>query len=503
MKRKVPYLQYEILEYYYINSNSTLSEYVGYSERSLILQSAIKKLIDKKFLTEDFQLTLESKQLVKRHKNIRYNFPDYKNTNFKQPKQTQLPINTINNNVNNVNKNGIVFRWYKYLEDFSHSFIIEKINKYKLDNKFYILDPFTGSGTTQIQSKFYGFKSLGIDINPVMVFIAKNKLNWKIDPLKLKKIAEEIIHQFKRASEEDKFNAIKDTNLNNMPKKELKQWLSPVKQAEVSFMLKLIKRVENLSLRNLLWFITSTSALNSSYVAFCPGTTFYPFRERPNFLDEFIKLTNWVIEDLDNSEVIKNKNVQSDVILGSTKNIQNLNKYLNKIDLIITSPPYPNDLEYSRQTRLELYLFDFVKNMNDVRNLKKQMIKGSTKLIFKEDKALSKIKEIKSIKKIVKELSEKLKNKDWGFDYPKMIEQYFSDMWECLEVYHNIMVTGGACILVIGDQTFKGIVIPVGKILEEIGKKIGFKKSIIELHRHRRSTTHSIPIPEENLILIK
>ena len=84
-----------------------------------------------------------------------------------------------------------------------------------------------------------------------------------------------------------------------------------------------------------------------------------------------------------------------------------------------------------------------------------------------------------------------------------MVQQYFSDMWTCLENYHNVLVRDGTCILVVGDQTIGGNVIPVAEILAEISHKIGFKSSEIELHRERRSTMHSIPIPEENLILTK
>lgn len=180
-----------------------------------------------------------------------------------------------------------------------------------------------------------------------------------------------------------------------------------------------------------------------------------------------------------------------------------MKKLQDKVDLIITSPPYPNDLEYTRQTRLELYLLGYVNNMEDVQKLKKTMIKGSTKLIFKEDSILKEITKISSIAKIATELEKRLAGKNWGFDYPRMIQQYFSDMWICLKNYHDVLIKNGTCILVVGDQTFKGLVIPVAEILEEIGLRVGFKKTIIEHHRNRRSTTHQIPIPEENLILTK
>ena len=91
----------------------------------------------------------------------------------------------------------------------------------------------------------------------------------------------------------------------------------------------------------------------------------------------------------------------------------NANQYFqeNSIDFIITSPPYPNDLEYTRQTRLELYLLDFVKSMDDVQQIKRKMVKGSTKLIFKESESEKHISKFDSIKKISDMVYEQTKNK--------------------------------------------------------------------------------------------
>lgn len=501
-KAKIPYLHYEILEYFYLKPEKTLGEYVGFNDDGRIVEYAITKLKEKELLDNKNVLTSYGNEIVKKHITERFNFPDYEDVQLEQKTQ-KLLFNGVNGLQGN--KNGIVFRWYKYLEDFPHEFIISSINKYKISDKYFILDPFNGSGTTQIQAKMCGCKSIGFDTNPAMVFIAKNKLNWNIDQSLLNHSLKTLINNFKRTKGEDKKKVFPKATLFNMPKAEINQWLSPVKQYEIAYMLYLIEKLPKKynEIKNLLKFIATGSAISSSYVAFCPGTTFYPFRPKPNYLNEFIKLSSWVLTDIKDEKVLKNKDIESEVILTSSKDSESFKKINGKIDLIITSPPYPNDLEYTRQTRLELYLLGLVKNMKDVQQIKKNMVKGSTKLIYKEDKAKKEILELNSISKITKELTIKLSDKNWGFDYPKMIQQYFSDMWLCLENYYNCLVKNGTCILVVGDQTFKGIVIPVAEILEEMAIKIGYSKAEIELHRERRSTTHSIPIPEENLILTK
>ena len=44
-----------------------------------------------------------------------------------------------------------------------------------------VLDPFNGSGTTQLVCKLKGIPSYGIDANNFMVFAAQQKLNWNVN----------------------------------------------------------------------------------------------------------------------------------------------------------------------------------------------------------------------------------------------------------------------------------------------------------------------------------
>jgi hypothetical protein len=44
-----------------------------------------------------------------------------------------------------------------------------------------VLNPFNGSGTTQLVCKLKGILSCRIDANNFMVFAAQQKLNWDVD----------------------------------------------------------------------------------------------------------------------------------------------------------------------------------------------------------------------------------------------------------------------------------------------------------------------------------
>lgn len=502
------YLQSKIIEEIYLSldngqkiSKKEISNKIHYNEESKIFDNAINTLVKKGAIKGNFKngfiipkkldYLLEIIKTKNLKKKIKYN----NLTISTELKQSELFEEfDFNKLINEIDK------WYSYIEEFSSDLILKKINDEKLKKNSIIFDPFIGSGTTAIISNLVGYDAIGFDSNPLMTMVSKVKTNWTI---KIKDIEDEfktINKKFLREIKSNKKIEFKNY-FSNMPDKEIDQWLSLKNKKEIATLKKIIKNINDKDIREFFLICMAKSAFDTSYVALCPGTTFYPFRVKKEFWDEF---GNKVLTKIKQLNLI-NKNVS----FGSSKfyndNCINVCKHLknNSVDFAITSPPYPNDLEYTRQTRLELYLLDFVKSMEDVAKIKKQMVKSSTKLIFKESDSSKFIDELSSIEKISKKIAVKLKNKSWGWDYPRMVKEYFGDMYLCLRETKKILKKDAKFILVCGDQTIQGVFIPVCDILLEIAKKLGYSETKKEKYRVRRSTGHDIPLPEDLVILKK
>jgi len=441
-----------------------------------------------------FRTIISNKSIKEKH------YSDYL-IHFNELTEKQLSLFMEENDTSQLNKYGVIHKWYDYLEDFPYSLIEEKINEYKLTNDSIIVDPFCGSGTTLVSAKMFRINSVGFDANPLMAFISKVKTTWEIDLHKFEEYIRTTANKFLSHIREVDNNPYYDDFIYNMPKKELNQWLSPILQLEVSLLKKYINTIDDVDIKDLFLLALSKSCFDASYVSLCPGTTFYPFREKEEFWDLFTKKITQIFIDL---KAIQSHNHYGKSIVFDDTCLNAHNYLLNdSIDFIITSPPYPNDLEYTRQTRLELYLLDFVKNMEDVQIIKRKMTKGSTKLIFNNSDSESFISNFESVKNISDEIYEKTKNKNWGFDYPKMVREYFGDMFLCLQEFYPLMKKSSHFLLVVGDQTIKGVYIPVCDILIEMGQRIGYTNCRKEPFRIRRSTGHNIPLPEDIVILEK
>lgn len=511
----LPFLQTQILEQIYLDiglSRKTdikkLSEITDYPANSKILLSAINSLIQKNFLSGslEFGFTVPDDKFSFFQHIIKKN--DYRNKSYstkiiryfdKGPSQLEIFLEAID--ISHLNRYGVVHKWYNYLEEFPYSLIEEKIKEYKLKDESLVVDPFCGSGTTFASANMFHLNTVGFDVNPLMIFVSTVKTTWDIKLDEFKELAKQICQQFLHTVKQ--LDKIKFTNgfLKTMPKKELNQWLSPRLQQEVSLLKDIINQIPNVKIRNLFLLAMAKACFDSSYVSLCPGTTFYPFREKGEFWELFTEKIIQIYEDL--KAIQKHNRYGKSTLINDT--CLKAHKYFSNssIDFIITSPPYPNDLEYTRQTRLELYLLDFVKNMEEVQKIKRQMVKSSTKLIFKESKSALFVDKFYEIKDISEKIYEQTKNKNWGFDYPRMVQEYFGDMYLCLKEFYPLMKKNSHFILVVGDQTIKGVLIPVGDILIKMAEGIGYKNCHKELFRIRRSTGHNIPLPEELVILEK
>ena len=141
------------------------------------------------------------------------------------------------------------------------------------------------------------------------------------------------------------------------------------------------------------------------------------------------------------------------------------------------------------------------KPMKSDRPGKKKMVKGSTKLIYKESDSAKYVKNFNSVQIVADKIATALNDKKWGWDYPRMVREYFGDMYLVLKEIKKILKEDHYALLVVGDQTYKKIIIPVGKILMEFAKNMGFSSVEKETYRVRSSTMHDIPLDEEIVIL--
>jgi hypothetical protein len=85
--------------------------------------------------------------------------------------------------------------WFDYYAGFSSRFVADAIRHLNLPTNARVLDPWNGSGTTTATARELGVTSVGVDINPVMVVVARAKLLSKGVSDSLLPLADEILEK--------------------------------------------------------------------------------------------------------------------------------------------------------------------------------------------------------------------------------------------------------------------------------------------------------------------
>lgn len=414
------------------------------------------------------------------------------------PEQTHLFADRLEepDPIEALNELGAVHRWYNYVQDFPPSLIWNELREYRVQKGQVVLDPFVGSGTTLVCAKMRGLESVGVEANPLMSFVSKVKTNWELDPSSTARRASKLIQEARIRVD----SASGEQSRLEVPQKSLNKWLNPSVQKEAAVVRQILLGVHPGALRDFLFFAFGRAAFKSSNVKLCPGVTFIKNRKVAPLLVNLESQIAMMVEDLRLMQQFDSYG-PTNVIVGDTRGLSSAIEP-KSIDFLITSPPYPGDVEYTRQTRLEMYLLGFVDQLSDVQRIKRAMLRSSVKNIWKIDQNEKLVRKFRSIIRISGEIEARVRDKDWGWDYPRMVREYFGDMLLCLCEFWKVMKPGAYCLLIVGDQTVKGILIPVGKILCSLGKKVGFKSAALELYRIRRSSTHGMGL-RENIVVLR
>jgi hypothetical protein len=172
------------------------------------------------------------------------------------------------------------------------------------------------------------------------------------------------------------------------------------------------------------------------------------------------------------------------------------------IDAVITSPPYPNEKDYTRTTRLESVLLGFIRDKADLRALKRQLVRSNTRGVYKDDDDDRWVSENHKIQRIAKAIEKRRieLRKTSGFErmYHRVAKLYFGGMVRHLASLRTVLRPGAHLAYVVGDQaSYLRVMIRTGQLLAQIAESLGYELVGIDLFRTRLATATKEQLREE------
>ncbi|MDA1192249.1 MAG: hypothetical protein O3A46_11280 [Candidatus Poribacteria bacterium] len=195
----------------------------------------------------------------------------------------------------------------------------------------------------------------------------------------------------------------------------------------------------------------------------------------------------------------------SSAILGDARHLGGLIEPAS-IDAVITSPPYPNEKDYSRTTRLEAVLLGFMSTQKDLKQHKQQFVRSNTRTVYKtdtDDRWAADFPRVQQLADTIEQRRIEL-GKTSGFErlYSRVVRLYFGGMARHLEALKPFLRPGAQLAYVVGDQaSYFRVMIRTGEILAEIAETLGYTVLGIDLFRTRFSTATKENLREEVVLL--
>ena len=408
-----------------------------------------------------------------------------------------------------------VHDWYRFVLSFPSHLVRDYIDAFGVDSSQRVLDPFCGTGTTLVECKKLGVPSIGIERNPIAHFASRTKLDWSVHPDALASHAEEVAARSLAALQSQGISDIgtgtlfapghpQVADLLTLPPEEMKllvkNSISPLPLHKTLLLLDIIEQHHRDS-----FYSHERLALAAALVSRIGNLHFGPEvgvrrvqKDAPvigPWLDRIRMMSN------DLSAVREQAGIEALVHLGDARELE---RYLepSSIDVVITSPPYPNEKDYTRTTRLESVLLGFYRDKRDLRSLKQGLVRSNTRSVYKADADDALVSEHEGIQEIAHLIEARRveQGKTSGFErqYARVTKLYFGGMVRHLASLRRNLRPGARLAYVVGDQaSYLRVMIRTGRILGELAQRLGYELSGIDLFRTRIATASQEYLREE------
>jgi hypothetical protein len=176
------------------------------------------------------------------------------------------------------------------------------------------------------------------------------------------------------------------------------------------------------------------------------------------------------------------------------------------VDAVFTSPPYPNEKDYTRTTRLETVILGFAHTKAEFRQLKQGLVRSNTRSVYKSDSDDELYPGNPTVERLAHEIEERRirMGKTSGFErlYHRVTRLYFGGMARHLASLRSVLRPGATLGYVVGDQaSYLRVLIRTGNILGEIAESLGYRIEGIDLFRTRMATATREQLREEVVVL--
>ena len=412
--------------------------------------------------------------------------------------------------------------WYRFVLSFPPHLVREYLDRFDVRDGQCVLDPFCGTGTTVVECKKLGVRSVGVEANPLAAFASQVKVDWRLDADELmafgNRVADAATTQLRAQGFDDAILRLRladapapdpaERSLRGLPQELfdllLTDSISPVPLHKTLVLLECIHAEASTSAeRHARLALARALVQGIGNLHFGPEVGIGPAKADADVVGLWLDRVGAMADDL--RTLSPRRDCEATVYHADARQVSSVLPH-GSVDAVITSPPYPNEKDYTRTTRLESVLLGFVNSKQELRDLKQGLVRSNTRGVYKGDEDDQWVVEHPEIQRIAEQIEARRLElgKTSGFErmYPRVTKLYFGGMARHLADLRMVLRPGARLAYVVGDQaSYLRVMIRTGRLISEIAESLGYRCDSIDLFRTRLATATREQLREEVVVL--
>ena len=325
-----------------------------------------------------------------------------------------------------------------------------------------ILDPMSGSGTVLAIACSKGHRAIGVDIDPLAVLISR-VWTTAIDSGSVKEKAFEVLEHARDVFSSLRTRHAYPENSDDETKRFVRYWFDDYARKQLVSLATIIRDVRDDAVRDALWcafsrlIITKQSgaslAMDLSHSR--PHRSFKRAPAKP--FRKFLRAVDRVVGNC----IESGSRITGPAVAVREGDARNLALDDGSIDLVLTSPPYLNAIDYFRCSKFSLIWMGY--SIGELRRLRSITVGTEVGKDAGDDRELQEI--LADLK-----LRPKLHRRQ-----EMVLMRYIGDMRRSVGEAARVLARDGCAVYVIGENTVRGTFIPNSTIIESVAHIAGLR----------------------------
>lgn len=389
-------------------------------------------------------------------------------------------------------------RWFRFSAGFSAEWVEQLLGHWNVTPEQFVLDPFAGSGTVSLTCDKLGLRSIGIEAHPTIARIFRAKLHWTSSVEQFVDLAERILND---ASNHKKnfFDYPALINRSFDP-----ETLVQLDALRISWRL----HDDHSPASELVWLAITAILRSCSRAGTAQWQYILPNKTKKKVLQPSIAFRQQVQMMAMDMRWMQSRRKYSwtNIVVGDARDCDKLIK--EKVDFVITSPPYANNYDYADALRFEMSFWGEINGWGDLHDkVRKHLIVSSSqhsskeKLILDDLLSASIIAPIRSdLTDVVNKLAAIRGDHGGKKHYHTMIAAYCQDIGFVLRSLRKVCRPSVQMCWVIGDSAPYGVYCPIDEWIGQLAVAEGFTSYSFDKLRDRnikwKNRKHRVPLKE-------